>query len=124
VERRPVHATLLPLLAQSGRSDYAMDFRRSSRTYYRPDGETLELKTEPMAKLVTENFDASVVKKAIREAQEQVPGYTYKGFCEKMVAAGCAGYVVSIVGKRVLYYGRTAETHTEYFPGTRPKVDQ
>ena len=26
------------------------------------------------------------------------------------------------LGKRVLYYGRTGETHTEYFPGTRPQA--
>ena len=29
-------------------------------------------------------------------------------------------YLVSFLGRRVLYYGRTAETHTEYFPGTQP----
>jgi uncharacterized protein YbcV (DUF1398 family) len=45
-------------------------------------------------------------------------GYTYQGFCSKVAGAGCAGYVVSLLGRRVLYYGRTGETHTEYFPGT------
>ena len=54
------------------------------------------------------------------EAQALVPGYTYKGFCAKVAEAGCAGYVVSLLGRRVLYYGRTGETHTEYFPGTQP----
>jgi uncharacterized protein YbcV (DUF1398 family) len=49
-----------------------------------------------------------------------VPGYTYKGFCAKVTGAGCAGYLVSFPGKRVLYYGRSGETHTEYFPGTQP----
>jgi uncharacterized protein YbcV (DUF1398 family) len=49
-----------------------------------------------------------------------VPGYTYRGFCENVVKAGCAGYVVSLLGKRVLYFGRTGETHTEYFPWARP----
>jgi hypothetical protein len=28
-------------------------------------------------------------------------------------------YLVSLLGKRALYYGRTGENHTEYFPGTR-----
>jgi len=46
-----------------------------------------------------------------------VPGYTYKGFRAKVAGAGCAGYLASFLGKRVLYYGRTGETHTEYFPG-------
>ncbi len=69
---------------------------------------------------VAERFDASVVKEAIHEAQALVTGYTYKGFCAKVAGAGCAGYLVSFIGRRVLYYGRTGETHTEYFPGTQP----
>ena len=71
---------------------------------------------------MAERFDAAIVKEAIREAQLMVPGYTYKGFCKKVARAGCAGYIVSLPGKRVLYYGRTGETHTEYFPGTQPEA--
>jgi uncharacterized protein YbcV (DUF1398 family) len=57
-----------------------------------------------------------VVRESIREAQALVPGYTYKGFCAKVAGAGCAGYVVSLLGRRVMYYGRTCETHIEHFP--------
>jgi uncharacterized protein YbcV (DUF1398 family) len=39
-----------------------------------------------------------------------MPGYTYMGFCAKVAQAGCAGYVVSLLGRRMLYYGRTCET--------------
>ena len=42
-----------------------------------------------------------------------IEGYTYKGFCEKAVQAGCAGYIVSFAGRCALYFGRTAQTHTE-----------
>jgi uncharacterized protein YbcV (DUF1398 family) len=110
----------LRLLMEAGFDGYAVDFRRSTRTYYMPNGETLELKTDPTPTPVAESFDAAVVKEAIREAQALVPGYTYKGFCAKVARAGCAGYAVSLLGQRVLYYGRTGETHTEYFPGTQP----
>src|SRR5277367_1801621 len=65
-------------LMEAGFDGYAVDFRRSTRSYYRPNGETLELKTEPTPTPVAETFDASVVKEAIREAQVLVPGYTYK----------------------------------------------
>jgi uncharacterized protein YbcV (DUF1398 family) len=106
-------------LMEAGFDGYAVDFRRSTRTYYMPNGEALELKTEPTPTPVAESFDALVVREAIREAQVLVPGYTYKGFCAKVARAGCAGYVVSLLGRRVLYYGRTCETHTEYFPGTQ-----
>ena len=103
--------TLLDLI-EAGFDGYAVDFRCSTRTYYMPNGETLELKTEPTSTPVAESFDVSVVKEAIDEAQVLVPGYTYKGFCAKVAGAGCAGYIVSLLGRRVLYYGRTSETHT------------
>lgn len=110
----------LRLLMEAGFDGYAVDFRRSTRTYYMPSGETIELQTAPTPTPVAESFDASVVRELIREAQALVPGYTYKGFCAKVARAGCAGYVVSLLGRRVLYFGRTCETHTEYFPGTQP----
>lgn len=108
-------------LMEAGFDGYAVDLRRATATYYRPDGETVELEAsrpQPIAM----SFDAPKIKEAIREAQAQVPGYTYHGFCAKVAKAGCAGYLVSLLGQRVLYYGRTGETHTEYFPGTQPAV--
>jgi hypothetical protein len=36
----------------------------------------------------------------------------------KVTGAGCAGYP----GRRVLYYGRTGDTHTEYIPDARPSM--
>lgn len=107
------------MLMEAGFDGYAVDLRCSTRHYYMPDGQTISLKTattEPVA----QRFDAAAIKAAIGEAQAMVPGYTYKGFCVKAARAGCAGYVVSLLGKRVLYYGRTGETHTEYFPGSQP----
>jgi uncharacterized protein YbcV (DUF1398 family) len=109
-------------LMEAGFDGYSVDFRRSTRAYYLPDGQSLELKTAPTPTPVAQRFDAGAVKAAIREAQALAPGYTYKGFCAKAAEAGCAGYMVSLPGKRVLYYGRTGETHTEYFPGTRPEA--
>jgi len=70
----------------------------------------------PSEGVVAPVFDASVVADAVREAQTQAPGYTYRGFCKKVKAAGCAGYMVSFLGKRVVYFGRTGETHVEHFP--------
>jgi len=108
-------------LIEAGFDGYAVDLRRATAIYYRPGGEAVELeatRTDPVA----EHFNAPTVKEAIGEAQAEVPGYTYKGFCAKVAGAGCAGYLVSLIGKRVLYYGRTGETHTEYFPGTQPAV--
>jgi uncharacterized protein YbcV (DUF1398 family) len=110
----------LKMLREGGFDGYAVDLRRSTRTYYRPDGRVLELSTAPTPTQVAERFDAESLREAIREAQALVPGYTYEGFCIKAAIAGCAGYIVSLLGQRVLYYGRSGATHTEYFPGARP----
>jgi uncharacterized protein YbcV (DUF1398 family) len=107
------------MLMEGGFDGYAVDFRLCLRTYYRPDGDALELKTAPVSLPVAERFDTATVKDAIREAQQNAPGYSYNNFCARVIGAGCAGYLVSLLGKRVVYYGRTGETHTEYFPGTR-----
>lgn len=59
-------------------------------------------------------FDAGGVEAAVR--QSRTGTHTYKAFCEKIVAAGCSGYLVSLLGRRVVYFGRTAEMHVEHFP--------
>ena len=103
-------------LMQEGFEGYAVDFRRAVATYYMPDGDSVELSTDRMDVPVAPSFDALRIQAAIKEAQQLVPGYTYRGFCRKVVSAGCAGYIVSFSGRRALYIGRTAETHVEHFP--------
>lgn len=103
-------------LMEAGFESYAIDVRRATATYYLPDGESIELPTHRVDAPVAPVFDTVALQAAIREAQQQVPGYTYRGFCEKAALAGCAGYVVSFTGRRALYVGRTAETHVEHFP--------
>lgn len=103
-------------LMEAGFESYAIDFRRTTATYYQADGESVELPTDRVHAAVAPTFDVALIQAAIREAQQLVPGYTYKGFCEKAVSAGCASYIVSFSGRRALYIGRTAETHVEHFP--------
>jgi len=107
---------IVSMLIREGFEGYAIDFRRCSAIYYLPDGDSVECPTHRIDHPVAAAFDQPLLQAAIREAQQLVPGYTYKGFCEKAASAGCAGYIVSFSGRRVLYYGRTAETHVELFP--------
>jgi len=102
-------------LMRAGFESYAIDFRRASAVYYLPDGDSVELATH-RTETVAAAFDAEAIRAAIHEAQQLAPGYTYAGFCHKVAAAGCAGYIVSFSGRRALYFGRTAETHVEHFP--------
>ncbi|MFB2550149.1 DUF1398 domain-containing protein [Ensifer soli] len=103
-------------LISAGVESYAVDFRRRSKTYYLPDGDSLVLESPAHDGFVAARFDAGAIEAAVREAQAKLPGYSYAGFCGKVMAAGCAGYIVSFPGRRAVYLGRTAETHVEHFP--------
>ena len=65
---------------------------------------------------VAAEFDQPGVAVQIKWAQANPPDYSYAAFCKNVKALGCAGYMVSFLGRRVLYFGRTAETHVEHFP--------
>ncbi|BCW90180.1 hypothetical protein sos41_33480 [Alphaproteobacteria bacterium SO-S41] len=105
-------------LLETGFEGYAIDYRRETATYYRPDDDSVQFETHHTATPVAPAFDADALKAAIHEAQTLAPGYTYKGFCAKAKAAGCAGYLVSFPGRRAVYFGRSGATHTEHFPGS------
>jgi uncharacterized protein YbcV (DUF1398 family) len=108
---------IVDALIGAGFESYAVDFRRSCATYYRPDGDSVELATHRVEAPVAAAFDAPAIRAAIGAAQRQAPGYSYRGFCDAVAAAGCAGYLVSFAGRRAVYVGRTGETHVEPFPG-------
>ena len=109
--------SIVRALIDAGVEGYDVDFRRGTTTYFRATGESVQLAMPALATPVAATFDAGAVEQAVREAQRQAPGYTYAGFCARVKAAGCAGYRVSFLGRRVVYFGRTAEIHVEHFPG-------
>jgi uncharacterized protein YbcV (DUF1398 family) len=113
-ENRMTFPQILGTLMKIGVEGYYCDLRRSTKTYYARDEESVELAAEPVDYPISSGFDAQAVEAAVR--QSQAGTHTYQQFCKKVMAAGCAGYVVSILGRRVVYFGRTAETHVEYFP--------
>ncbi|CZT35428.1 DUF1398 domain-containing protein [Rhizobium sp. 9140] len=102
-------------LMDAGFESYAIDFRRATATYYLPDGDSIELAARRVDAPMAPALDTARIQAAIREAQQQAPGYTYRGFCETAVMAGCAGYIVSFSGRRAVYLARTGETHVEHF---------
>lgn len=104
-------------LMKEGFESYAIDYRRSTATYFLPDGDSIVLPTSHGHSPIAAAMDIEAVRSAIGEAQQLVPGYTYAGFSSKVMAAGCAGYIVSFSGRRAVYFGRTAEIHVEHFPG-------
>ncbi len=95
---------------------YTVDYRRNNQTYFLPDGDSVELAMPHVAGTIAAAFDAAEIEALVRSAQSNGPDYSYAAFSHKAKAAGCAGYLVSFLGRRVVYYGRTAETHVELFP--------
>lgn len=108
--------TIVQTLIASGFEGYEIDYRRNTATYFTSGGDSLQLALPDTGGTVAPAFNARAIEQAVRDAQRNAPGYTYAGFCATVKAAGCAGYMVSFLGKRVVYFGRTAETHVEHFP--------
>lgn len=103
-------------LISAGFEGYLVDYRRNSQTNYLPDGDSVTMDMHVSAGTVATTFDAAEVERLVRWAQANPADYSYAAFCEKVKGAGCAGYLVSFLGRRVVYFGRTAETHVEHFP--------
>ena len=111
---------IVATLAGAGFEGYTVDYRRGTTTYYLPDGDSVMLGSAFGADAVAAVFDKEGVEAAVRRAQANAPGYSYQEFSRSAKASGCAGYIVSFVGRRVVYFGRTGETHVEHFPGSAP----
>ncbi|MGK9170746.1 DUF1398 domain-containing protein [Inquilinus limosus] len=114
-EERITFPEVVKALMAAGVERYHADLMAGTKTYYIPDGSfevTQGLAFAPAAGL----FSAEGVEQAVRAIQRQE--IKFRAFCERITAAGCVGYFVSLAGRRAVYYGRTIDTHVEWFPGT------
>jgi uncharacterized protein YbcV (DUF1398 family) len=103
-------------LMASGFEGYAVDYRTHTTTYYPEGGDPVVLENPASDGAIAAAFDAEGVATQVLWAQADPPDYSYAAFCRNVKACGCAGYIVSFPGRRVLYFGKTAETHVEMFP--------
>jgi uncharacterized protein YbcV (DUF1398 family) len=101
-------------LAQAGVERYHADLLRAEKIYYLPSGESHRVEAHPVAATPAAEFAADHVEAAIRAIQQQK--IEYREFCERIVRAGCVGYMVSLAGRRAVYYGRTGDSYVEPFP--------
>jgi len=104
-------------LMQAGVERYHADLVRSERTHYMPGGETDVRSGHAVKTVPAKEFSAAGVDAAVRAIQARA--IQYREFCERIVQAGCVGYMVSLAGRRAVYYGRTGEMHVEMFPGAK-----
>lgn len=103
-------------LVEAGFESYAIDFRRSTAIYYLPSGESIELRFPTDDVPVETSFNYDALQAAILQAQMLAPDYTYKAFRREAKQAGCAGYLVSFLGRCAVYFGRSGDAHVERFP--------
>lgn len=116
-EGRMSFPQIVTALVENAFDGYQVDYRRNTITYFLPDGESLMLDNpHPAGIPVAEGFDEVGLVAQIKWAQSNASDYSYAAFADNVRRCGCAGYLVSLPGKRVLYYGRTADTHVEHMP--------
>jgi len=102
-------------LMDAGVERYHADLICSEKTYFLPTGESRVIPNEDIRRAPAAEFAAPSVEAAVKAIQKGE--IDYRTFCERVLDAGCVGYHIYIAGRRVIYYGRTGDSHTEYFSG-------
>lgn len=101
-------------LSEIGVERYHADYNRQEITYYLQDGDSLVVAAPHESHTIAAEFSPSAVEAAVRQSQRNE--HTYCEFIAKTRDAGCVGYFVQITGRRVIYFGRNGDCHTEQFP--------
>jgi uncharacterized protein YbcV (DUF1398 family) len=106
-------------LIAAGVEFYHVDYVRRRKTCYSAEGKTL---TIPIAyddlPSVAADLDVAALRANILDSQQK--GQPYREFTRRAMAGGVAGYFAFLRGKRVTYFGRKGEQHTEWFPSAKP----
>ena len=103
-------------LMQAGVERYHADLLRAEKIYYLPSGESHRVQAASVDAVPPAVFTAEGVAAAVRAIQQQK--IRYREFCERIAQAGCVGYMVSIAGRRAVYYGRTGVSYVAPFPAS------
>ena len=114
-ESRESFPVVVAKLIEAGIERYHADLVRSEKTYYVSNGDSEIVPNSKIGIEPAKAFSAEGVEAAVRAAQ--AGAIPYRTFCERVLTAGCVGYHVSMTGRRVVYYGRTGDSHVEWFPG-------
>jgi uncharacterized protein YbcV (DUF1398 family) len=116
-EERVTFGEVVGRLLAAGVERYHADLLRAEKIYYMPDGSSHRTPNHPLAAAPAIGFSAEGVDAAVRAIQQG--RIKYREFCARIAGAGCVGYIVSLAGRRAVYYGRTGDSHIEPFPAAR-----
>ncbi len=103
-------------LIETGVEYYHVDYVTLQITYYSASGEVIKtpINFEDLPS-VAADFDLTALRAAILDSQQN--GQHYRDFTKRAMSAGIQGYIAFLRGKRVTYWGRGGDNHTEWFPG-------
>jgi uncharacterized protein YbcV (DUF1398 family) len=116
-EERIVFGEVVMKLMQAGVERYHADLLRAEKIYYLPTDQSHRVPAANVDTTPPQVFSAEGVAAAVKAIQGQE--IKYREFCERIAAAGCVGYIVSLAGRRAVYYGRTGDNYVEPFPAAK-----
>lgn len=107
-------------LLETGVEYYHVDYVALQKTFYSASGEIIKtpINYEGLPSVASE-FDVEALRSAILDSQQN--GQHYHEFTKRAMSAGVQGYIAFLSGKRVTYWGRSGNQHTEWFPGAKPQ---
>ena len=102
-------------LISMGVEYYYVDYVKQRKAFYNAAGEAVEtIITYENLPAIATAFDAITLKAIILDSQQN--HQPYEAFTRRAMAAGVVGYFAFLSGKRVVYWGRLGDSHTEWFP--------
>ena len=106
-------------LLAAGVEYYHVDYVGMRQTFYSADGDVVvtPINYEGLPP-VAAGFDTAALRAAILDSQQN--HQPYRDFTRRAMAAGTQGYFAFLQGKRVTYFGRQGDQHTEWFPNAQP----
>jgi uncharacterized protein YbcV (DUF1398 family) len=106
-------------LLAAGVEYYHVNYVGMRKTFYSADGDAVvtPINYEGLPP-VAADFNAAALRADILDSQRN--NQPYRDFTRRAMEAGVQGYFAFLRGKRVTYFGRQGEQHTEWFPGAQP----
>ncbi len=104
-------------LTEVGVESYFCDAAAMQETFYLRDGQTHTAKMTLPHRPIAEEFSKAGIVAAVRGAQSDA--IRYPEFMKQSAAAGVIAYWAYLTGRRVVYFGRKGEMHTEEFPDVK-----
>lgn len=107
-------------LLEAGVEYYHVDYVGRRRTFYGSEGEMVvtPLDYEGLPGVAPE-FDAAALRSNVLDSQRN--HQPYREFTRRAMVAGVQGYFAFLRGKRVTYWGRQGDQHTEWFPNAQSR---